>query len=40
MIKVAVTPGVSAVSTQLMGLTLTPIFIASRFAPDVLKTRS
>ena len=37
MIKVAVTPEVNAVSTLLMGLTLTLIFLASRFAPDVLK---
>jgi spermidine/putrescine transport system permease protein len=39
MIKVAVTPEVNAVSTLLMGLTLTLIFLASRFAPDVLKGR-
>lgn len=37
MIKVAVTPEVNAVSTLLMALTLTLIFAASRFAPDVLK---
>ena len=40
MIKVAVTPEVNAVSTLLMGLTLTLIFLASRFAPDVLKAKS
>lgn len=40
MIKVAVTPEVNAVSTLLMGLTLTLIFLASRFAPDVLKART
>jgi spermidine/putrescine transport system permease protein len=40
MIKVAVTPEVNAVSTLLMGLTLTLIFLASRFAPDVLKGRT
>ncbi len=40
MIKVAVTPEVNAVSTLLMGLTLTLIFIASRFAPDVLKGKA
>ncbi|MGE5468431.1 MAG: ABC transporter permease [Ignavibacteria bacterium] len=40
MIKVAVTPEVNAVSTLLMGVTLTLIFVASRFAPDVLKSRS
>ena len=39
MIKVAVTPEVNAVSTLLMGLTLTLIFLASRLAPDVLKAR-
>jgi spermidine/putrescine transport system permease protein len=39
MIKVAVTPEVNAVSTLLMALTLTLIFLASRFAPDVLKGR-
>ncbi len=39
MIKVAVTPEVNAISTLLMALTLTLIFIASRVAPDVLKTR-
>ncbi|PWB46874.1 MAG: spermidine/putrescine ABC transporter permease [Nitrosomonadales bacterium] len=37
MIKVAVTPEVNAVSTLLMALTLSMIFLASRFAPDVLK---
>lgn len=37
MIKVAVTPEVNAVSTLLMGLTLTLVFLASRFAPDVMK---
>ena len=40
MIKVAVTPEVNAVSTLLMGLTLTLIFLASRFAPEVLKAKS
>ncbi len=40
MIKVAVTPEVNAVSTLLMSLTLTLVFLASRFAPDVLKARS
>jgi len=40
MIKVAVTPEVNAVSTLLMGLTLTLVFLASRFAPDVMKGRS
>jgi len=39
MIKVAVTPEVNAVSTLLMALTLTLIFIASRFAPEALKGR-
>ncbi len=39
MIKVAVTPEVNAVSTLLMALTLTMVFLASRFAPDVLKAR-
>lgn len=39
MIKVAVTPEVNAVSTLLMGLTLTLILLASRFAPDALKAR-
>lgn len=39
MIKVAVTPEVNVVSTLLMALTLTLIFLASRFAPDVLKGR-
>lgn len=38
MIKVAVTPEVNAVSTLLMAVTLTLVFVASRFAPDVLKT--
>lgn len=37
MIKVAVTPEVNAVSTLLMTLTLSMIFLASRFAPDALK---
>ncbi len=37
MIKIAVTPEVNAVSTLLMTLTLSMIFLASRFAPDVLK---
>jgi len=40
MIKVAVTPEVNAVSTLLMAMTLTLIFLASRFAPDVLKGRT
>ena len=40
MIKVAVTPEVNAVSTLLMALTLTLIFVASRFAPDVLKVKT
>jgi spermidine/putrescine transport system permease protein len=40
MIKVAVTPEVNAVSTLLMALTLTLIFIASRVAPDVLKAKT
>jgi len=40
MIKVAVTPEVNAVSTLLMGLTLTLITLASRLAPDVLKGRT
>jgi spermidine/putrescine transport system permease protein len=40
MIKVAVTPEVNAVSTLLMALTLTLIFLASRFAPDVLKAKA
>lgn len=40
MIKVAVTPEVNAVSTLLMALTLTLIFAASRFAPDVLKAKA
>ena len=40
MIKVAVTPEVNAVSTLLMALTLTLIFLASRFAPDVLKAKT
>lgn len=39
MIKVAVTPEVNAVSTLLMALTLTLVFLANRFAPDVLKAR-
>ena len=37
MIKVAVTPGVNAISTLLMALTLTLIALASRFAPDTLR---
>jgi spermidine/putrescine transport system permease protein len=37
MIKVAVTPEVNAISTLLMGLTLTLIALASRFAPDALR---
>ncbi|HZX32158.1 MAG TPA: ABC transporter permease subunit [Rhodocyclaceae bacterium] len=37
MIKVAVTPEVNAVSTLLMGLTLTLIALATRFAPETLK---
>jgi spermidine/putrescine transport system permease protein len=40
MIKVAVTPEVNAVSTLLMALTLTLIFLASRFASDVLKVKA
>jgi spermidine/putrescine transport system permease protein len=40
LIKVAVTPEVNAVSTLLMGLTLTLITLASRLAPDVLKGKS
>jgi spermidine/putrescine transport system permease protein len=40
MIKVAVTPEVNAVSTLLMALTLTLIFLASRLAPDLLKGRT
>jgi spermidine/putrescine transport system permease protein len=40
MIKVAVTPEVNAVSTLLMALTLTLVFLANRFAPDVLKART
>ena len=39
MIKVAVSPEVNAVSTLLMALTLTLIFIASRLAPDTLKVK-
>lgn len=38
MIKVAVTPEVNAVSTLLMGLTLTLIALATRFAPETLKS--
>ena len=38
MIKVAVTPEVNAVSTLLMALTLTLIALASRFAPETLKS--
>jgi spermidine/putrescine transport system permease protein len=37
MIKVAVSPEVNAVSTLLMGLTLTLIALASRLAPDLLR---
>lgn len=40
MIKVAVTPEVNAVSTLLMALTLTLIFLATRCAPDVWKGRA
>jgi spermidine/putrescine transport system permease protein len=40
MIKVAVTPEVNAVSTLLMALTLTLVFLASRVAPDVLKAKA
>ena len=39
MIKVAVTPEVNAVSTLLMGLTLTLIAVSTRLAPDVLRRR-
>ena len=39
MIKVAVTPEVNAVSTLLMLLTLSVVFLASRFAPDTLKVQ-
>ena len=40
MIKVAVTPEVNAVSTLLMALTLTLVFLASRFAPDALRVKA
>jgi len=40
MIKVAVTPEVNAVSTLLMALTLSLMAIASRLAPDLMKTRT
>ena len=40
MIKVAVTPEVNAVSTLLMLLTLSVVIVATRFAPDVLKTKA
>ena len=40
MIKVAVTPEINAVSTLLMGLTLTLIGLASRFAPEALRGKS
>ena len=40
MIKVAVTPEVNAVSTLLMALTLSMLTIASRMAPDIMKTRA
>jgi spermidine/putrescine transport system permease protein len=40
MIKVAVTPEVNAVSTLLMVLTLTMIGLASRLAPETLKSKS
>ncbi|MGZ5100301.1 MAG: ABC transporter permease [Usitatibacter sp.] len=39
MIKVAVTPEVNAVSTMLMAITLTLIFVAARIAPDAMKGR-
>ena len=38
MIKIAVTPEVNAVSTLLMGLTLILIIIASKLAPDALRS--
>lgn len=37
MIKVAVTPEVNAVSTMLMAVTLTVIFLAARLAPDAVR---
>jgi spermidine/putrescine transport system permease protein len=40
MIKIAVTPEVNAVSTLLMLLTLSMIWLASRFAPHILKGRT
>lgn len=40
MIKVAVTPEVNAVSTLLMALTLTLITLASRLAPDTLRSKT
>jgi spermidine/putrescine transport system permease protein len=40
MIKIAVTPEVNAVSTLLMTLTLGLIIIASRFAPDALRSEA
>lgn len=40
MIKVAVTPEINAVSTLLMGLTLTLICLAARCAPEALRGRS
>lgn len=40
MIKIAVTPEVNAVSTLLMLLTLALIVIASRLAPDALRTKA
>ncbi len=40
MIKVAVTPEINAVSTLLMALTLTLIGLASRFAPELWRSRS
>ncbi|OQA32277.1 MAG: Inner membrane ABC transporter permease protein YdcV [Betaproteobacteria bacterium ADurb.Bin341] len=40
MIKVAVTPEINAISTLLMGLTLTLIGLASRFAPELWRSKS
>jgi spermidine/putrescine transport system permease protein len=40
MIKVAVTPEVNAISTLLMALTLTLITLASRLAPDALRSKT
>jgi len=40
MIKVAVSPEVNAVSTLLMALTLTLIALASKLAPDTLRSRA